>query len=84
MLVILKLSDTFAINIRRAFRFELYGNRLRIIDEEDRLIVSYILPLSEEHSKRFFNILLGNLSIGNYVDIDSLLKNNFKDIIKEE
>lgn len=84
MLVILKLSDTFAYNICRAFRFELHGNILKIIDEEGIQIVDYTLPLSEEHSKRFFDILLGNLSIGNYVDINSLLKNNFKDVILEE
>ena len=79
MLVILKLSDTFAQNIHNASRFELHSNKLKIINEEGGLMVSYTLPLSEEHSKRFFDILLGNLSIGNYVDIDSLLKNNFKD-----
>ncbi len=84
MLVILRLSKTFAYNIRRASRFELHGNILKIIDEEGIQIVDYTLPLSEEHSKIFFDIFLGNLSIGNYVDIDSLIKNNFKDVMLKE
>lgn len=84
MLVILKLSDTFAQNIGEASRFELHGNDLKIIDEEGGLIVSFTLPLSEAHSKIFFDIFLGNLSIGNYVDINSLLKNNFKNVILEK
>lgn len=84
MLVILRLSDTFAQNIRNASRFELHGNILKIIDEEGKPIVICSLPLSEEHSKRFFDILLGHLCVGNYVDIDSLLKNNFKDVILKE
>lgn len=84
MLVILRLSKTFAYNIRRAFRFELHGNILKIIDEEGFKIVNYTLPLSEEHSKIFFDIFLGNLSMGNYVDIDSLIENNFKDVMLKE
>ena len=84
MLVILRLSDTFAQNISKASRLELHGNKFKIIDEEGMLLVSYTLPLSEEHSKRFFDVFLGNLSISNYIDINSLIKNNFKDVILEE
>ena len=84
MLVILRLSDTFAQNISEVYRFELHGNELKLIDKEGKPIVICSLPLSEEHSKKFLDILLGNLSIGNYVDINSLLKNNFKDAILEE
>lgn len=84
MLVILKLSDTFAQNISEVSKFELHGNELKLIDEEGKPMIICSLPLSEEHSKRFFDIFLGNLSIGNYIDIDSLLKNNFKDVILEK
>ena len=42
------------------------------------------MPLSEEHSKRFFDIFLGNLSIGNYINIEKILEYNFKDVILEE
>lgn len=84
MLVILKLSDTFAKNICEVSKFELHGNELKLIDEEGKPMVICSLPLSEEHSKRFFDVFLGNLSISNYVDMNSLLKNNFKDVILKE
>lgn len=84
MLVILKLSDTVAQNISEVSKFELNGNELKLIDEEGKPMVIYSFPLSEEHSKRLFDIILDNLSLCNYVDINSLLKNNFKDVILEE
>lgn len=82
MLTVVKVSEDCAYNISNAERFELQGNILRIVDFNGSR-TTYTLPLSEEHSKRFFDIFLGNLSIGNYIDIEKILEYNFKDVILE-
>lgn len=82
MLTVVKTNDNNAYNISDAEYMCLLDNRL-IIGKKEETIINYKLPLSEEHSKRFFDVFLGNLSINNYINIEKILEYNFKDVILE-